>query len=546
MKIVIALKKIYQELSPRTKLLLLVLALLSAIVAYLQFELIRRIAEISSLGIDSVIIKSVFSASVLWLLLNFLQLITYKIQFSIFVATGSELSRSAFNKLASKGIGGMKDFRPAEVVSICQTSVEHLVNGLIKPIIEFTNNGIILLLFFVFSLFSYATVTLYSSAIILILMVFLGGYIGLGLRRSGPLIHKLTREKAVSIEQTWQRMREELLSNTLFSRSQEIYDVDFRSRQLISGIEFRGLLPKYSVEIVTCIILVILYAIDKSLILAAVKYFAIYAVLIQKIFPVLQLCVRNYTKFMGFRGSVEYVLGLTYGLDQYQVSDRASQGIMNSSFTGKYLFYKFIHGRQIQLDLSPRSLYLLTGSSGSGKSTMLDQISALTIDKDECFYTVDGEPIDIFNPTNRLFWRSRFKFVAQDPFLREGTVFKYITGNSYEEAPDDIHQKFCSVMDMCGFKDQSIDQIKNRQIVSYGTNLSGGERRRISIASIIFEIDADTIYLFDEPTAGLDDASKSLVVDALLRLSHYSCVIVSTHDSLDLWSNYQHIDLDLP
>ena len=59
-------------------------------------------------------------------------------------------------------------------------------------------------------------------------------------------------------------------------------------------------------------------------------------------------------------------------------------------------------------------------------------------------------------------------------------------------------------------------------------NLSGGEKRRISIVRTINK--SVPIYLFDEPTSELDDENRKKVIDLLKRLSDSYIVIVATHD----------------
>ena len=59
-------------------------------------------------------------------------------------------------------------------------------------------------------------------------------------------------------------------------------------------------------------------------------------------------------------------------------------------------------------------------------------------------------------------------------------------------------------------------------------NLSGGEKRRISIVRTINK--GVPIYLFDEPTSELDDENRKKVIDLLKRLSDSYIVIVATHD----------------
>ncbi len=60
------------------------------------------------------------------------------------------------------------------------------------------------------------------------------------------------------------------------------------------------------------------------------------------------------------------------------------------------------------------------------------------------------------------------------------------------------------------------------------SNLSGGMKRRISIiCAILFNGD---VYLFDEPTKGLDDNNKKNVLDYIMKNTKGKTVIWVTHD----------------
>jgi ATP-binding cassette, subfamily B, bacterial len=62
-----------------------------------------------------------------------------------------------------------------------------------------------------------------------------------------------------------------------------------------------------------------------------------------------------------------------------------------------------------------------------------------------------------------------------------------------------------------------------------GRLLSGGQRQRLAIARAILR--DSPVLLLDEPTTGLDDASKQRVIQALLPLIGTRTAIVATHDA---------------
>jgi ATP-binding cassette, subfamily B, bacterial len=65
----------------------------------------------------------------------------------------------------------------------------------------------------------------------------------------------------------------------------------------------------------------------------------------------------------------------------------------------------------------------------------------------------------------------------------------------------------------------------NRYIEEGGSNLSGGEKKRLCIARALLR---DTpVLIFDEPLANLDNDNVSLIEDILLSIKNKTIIIVS-------------------
>ena len=89
-----------------------------------------------------------------------------------------------------------------------------------------------------------------------------------------------------------------------------------------------------------------------------------------------------------------------------------------------------------------------------------------------------------------------------------------------------------SVCRLVGLDDEitSMAQGYDTRLGSDGSPLSGGQKRRLAFARTLLR-KAD-IYIFDEPTAGVDPDNVRLMISLLRHLSREKLVIVITHDPI--------------
>lgn len=161
----------------------------------------------------------------------------------------------------------------------------------------------------------------------------------------------------------------------------------------------------------------------------------------------------------------------------------------------------------ISFELYKGSITALTGSSGAGKSTILELAAGLLEQKSGYISGVRGA-LAQQNAQAALFEQFAGDDVAFGPrnFGKSGKELVEIVKKSMNQAGIPF------------------EEFSERQTVA----LSGGEKRRLSIAGII-ALDND-VLLFDEPTAGLDSKSRTQVMKMMEELaSEGKTILFSTH-----------------
>jgi ATP-binding cassette subfamily B multidrug efflux pump len=174
--------------------------------------------------------------------------------------------------------------------------------------------------------------------------------------------------------------------------------------------------------------------------------------------------------------------------------------------------------RDISFTARPGQTTAIIGSTGSGKSTLVSLIPRL-IDVTAGSVTVDGVEVRELEPD--LLW-SRIGLVPQKPFLFSGTVASNLRYGK-PDATDDELWRALRVAQAEDFVRAMPEQLE-APISQGGTNVSGGQRQRLSIARAL--VKRPEIYVFDDSFSALDVTTDARLRAALQRETSESCVII--------------------
>ncbi|EIV94731.1 ABC transporter ATP-binding protein [Frankia sp. QA3] len=176
----------------------------------------------------------------------------------------------------------------------------------------------------------------------------------------------------------------------------------------------------------------------------------------------------------------------------------------------------------VSFTLRPGELSVLTGSSGVGKST-LTKLMVRLHDPSAGRVLLDGHDL---RDVTLASLRRAVTVVAQDSQLVDGTLWENLTWGIPDADPDRVVAA-ARAAGVHGFGLRLPDGYET-PLGQGGRRLSGGQRRRVSIARALLR--DSPVLILDEPTAGLDDDVAGLVVRSLRRLAAHRTVLVITHD----------------
>ncbi len=245
----------------------------------------------------------------------------------------------------------------------------------------------------------------------------------------------------------------------------------------------------------------------------------------------------------------------------------AKESIVDGNFDGKTKEEGTVEFKNVSFKYPDADEYLLKdisfkvnkgetiafiGSTGSGKSTLINLVPRL-YDATDGEVLVDGINVRKYKQTALY---NKLGYISQKAVMFTGTVAENVAyGNNGKEKPDiDKIKKAIEVAQGTDFVEK-MDKSYDAHIARGGTNVSGGQKQRLSIARAIAR--DPEIYIFDDSFSALDyktdatlrkklkeytkDATSMIVAqrigtiinaDKIVVLDKGKCVGIGTHKEL--------------
>ncbi len=173
---------------------------------------------------------------------------------------------------------------------------------------------------------------------------------------------------------------------------------------------------------------------------------------------------------------------------------------------------------QISFTARPGQTTAVIGSTGAGKSTLVNLIPRL-FDATGGRVLLDGVDVRDLDPA---LLRTMIGLVPQRPYLFSGTVASNLAFGRAEATEEEMWEalRIAQAADFVADMDGGL----HATIAQGGTNVSGGQRQRLSIARAL--IRRAPIYLFDDSFSALDYRTDAALRAAMRPATKDSTVIV--------------------
>ena len=179
--------------------------------------------------------------------------------------------------------------------------------------------------------------------------------------------------------------------------------------------------------------------------------------------------------------------------------------------------------KNISFKVDKGEFLAIMGSSGSGKSTMMNILGCLD-NQYEGRYILDGIDISKSNENELSEIRNKkigFIFQSFNLLPRLTALENVELPLVYSSIPkEERHKRANELLEKVGLK----DRIHHRP-----NELSGGQRQRVAIARAL--VNNPSIILADEPTGNLDSKSEEEIIEILQKLNKMGkTIVIVTHE----------------
>jgi ABC-type multidrug transport system fused ATPase/permease subunit len=366
-----------------------------------------------------------------------------------------------------------------------------------------------------------------------------GASYGLITRMSRRRLYRNSQRIAIEQTKVVKALQEGLggIRDVLLNGNQPFYcdiyqQADHQLRRAQGNNVFIGGSPRFAMEALGIVLIAVLsYALSRQVggITTALPVLGALALGAQRLLPALQQIYSAWASIVGSQASLADIIALL---------DQPLPAKLLQSAPAPLPLQKVIHFDAVRFRYSDDGPWVLdglnltifkgtrvgfVGSTGSGKSTMLDLLMGLLVPT-EGELMVDGRHI---RGNHLRAWQQTIAHVPQNIYLADSTLTENIAFGVPHNSIDFDRVRQAAHQAQIGDFIESSPEGYEAYVGERGIRLSGGQRQRIGIARALYK--QASVLVFDEATSALDNATEQSVMDAIEGLNRDLTILLIAH-----------------
>jgi ATP-binding cassette subfamily B protein len=447
-------------------------------------------------------------------------------------ATGSDIGIEIYRRMLYQPYSVHVSRNTSEIIDAVTAKTHAVINGVLYPLVNLTASLLIVTIVFL-ALLTYRpeiALLVFVSASVIYLILF--RVTRSRLTANSEHIAYQSTKRIRALQEGLGGIRDLLLGGTQDTYCDIYKEADRKLRRAQAENAIIGASPRYLVEaLAMCVIAALGFslALRPGGVATAIPLLGGMALGAQRMLPMLQQIYQGWTSIKGSQKSLTDVISL---LELQVPSDSQIPAPAPLPFACDVRFenicFRYVPTgpwilEGINLSIPRGSRIGLVGTTGAGKSTLIDVLTGL-LQATAGRLLVDGVPI---TGTNQRAWQRHIAYVPQSIFLADATIEENIAfGFPVAEIDRARVYRVAEQAQIAA----TIDAwpLKYRTVVGErGVRISGGQRQRIGIARALYR-QSDVIVL-DEATSALDNVTEDAVMTSIQKLDRTLTIIVIAH-----------------
>ncbi len=461
-------------------------------------------------------------------------------------AIGNDLGSAAFRRTLYQPYAMHVGRNSSEVISALLTKINTIVYFIIIPLLSVITSILIVSTVVMFLILVNPQVTAMAIFGFGCLYALIAYTMRSKLVVDGQRVTVEQNRVAKVVQEALGGIREVLIDGLQETYSRIYRQADGQLRRGLSNIAIIGGAPRPLIEALGLVLIGLLaYSLTTRSegMSSAIPILGALALAAQRLLPLVQQGYAGWTSMLGGQTSLGDVLLL---LEQ-PLPEFASQPLPapmpfrhQIALTGLRFRYGE-HGpwilKDIDLEIPCGSQIGFIGSTGSGKSTLMDVVMGL-LSPTSGTIKIDGVEID---QVKQRAWQANIAHVPQTIFLADASIAENIAFGFSGESIDRDRVKEAARRAQISDTIESWVKGYDTLIGERGIRLSGGQRQRIGIARALYKNAA--VLVLDEATSALDSGTERLVMESISATSSDLTVLIVAHRLTTLQACDQVVEL---
>ena len=503
--------------------------------------------NLNSYSHNSLIVLLLILLMIIFLLKNIISGIIYYFQSKFTFGIMSFLSRKLYLKYIDQDYSDYLENNTSTYIKNTLGEVQNLIDYFVKPILILFSESVLLICFLILSLVIEPIGTIFIAIIFFLVFSLFNLFTKKYITYMGRLRQSHEKLRIQILQESFGSIKLIKLNDLKkYFSSKFIFSTEKASKSAGTQ-DFLLTLPRFFLEYILVLSVSIF-------IIIFLQFNETPKVLIPKIgllliiaFRLLPSVNRVQNSIQNLRYSSPFILNISQELQKFENNktiiskDKFNKKVKLSNIEFRNVKFSYKNGKEIfkeiNLNIEQNSTNLITGTSGSGKTTFIDLIMGFhKPNKGKILF--NNEEISSFINN----FQSIISYVPQNIFLIDNTLEKNIALGIEDKLIDiELLKESIKLSNLNDLIKNNQDGLK-MMIGENGNKLSGGQKQRIGIARAIYR--KSSILIMDEPTSSLDFENSKNIFYTISKLKTKMTIIVVSHDKnfQELFENIYKID----